>query len=122
MKKLSKWAQDQGISYNTAYRLFKYGEIPNAQQLESGMIVIKEDSAPAPIINNTSECKLSNEMCFLYGYYVAEGSVGGNGYQIQFAGHQKEINVAQILQEAINKEYPNNSYGTSKKSEKRQKR
>lgn len=45
MKSLSKWAKENEMSYNAAYRMFKYGQIPNAEQLASGGIIIK-DSAP----------------------------------------------------------------------------
>jgi len=38
--KLSKWAQEQGISYITAYRWFKAGKIPNAKQMENGTILV----------------------------------------------------------------------------------
>ena len=59
---------------------------------------------------------VSNELCFLYGYYAAEGSCGGNGHQINFAGHVKETKVIEILEKAIKDKYGGGKTGTSKKS------
>jgi predicted site-specific integrase-resolvase len=39
--KLSQWAKQQGISYSTAYRWFRAGKISNAQQLETGTIMVE---------------------------------------------------------------------------------
>jgi len=41
--KLSEWAKRLGISYKTAWRMYKRGEIPNAIRLPTGRIVILED-------------------------------------------------------------------------------
>ena len=41
--KLSEWAKKLGISYKTAWRMYKRGEIPNAIKLPTGRIVILED-------------------------------------------------------------------------------
>ena len=38
--KLSKWATEKGISYQTAYRLFKNGYLPSAYQLPTGTILV----------------------------------------------------------------------------------
>lgn len=40
--KLSKWAKSKGLSYRTAYRLFKAGHLP-ASQLPTGTILIDEE-------------------------------------------------------------------------------
>jgi putative resolvase len=40
--KLSHWAKQEGITYQTAWNLFKRGQLPNAYQLQSGTIIIKE--------------------------------------------------------------------------------
>lgn len=40
--KLIHWAKKQGVHYNTAYRWFKLGKIPNAYQLDTGTIIIEE--------------------------------------------------------------------------------
>jgi len=42
--KLSVWAKKQGISYQTAWRYFKAGKIPNARQMHTGTILIDEDA------------------------------------------------------------------------------
>lgn len=76
----------------------------------------------APLIKQEEPIKISKEMCFLYGYFVAEGSLGGNGSQINFAGHQKETKVVEILNEAILKEYGFNASGTSRRSKARHKK
>lgn len=39
--KLSKWAEQQGISYTTAYRWFKAGKIRGAKQLDTGTILVE---------------------------------------------------------------------------------
>lgn len=39
--KLSKWAKEQGISYTTAYRWFKAGKIQNAEQADTGTIMVE---------------------------------------------------------------------------------
>ena len=38
--KLSNWARGRGISYQTAYRLFKNGHLPSAYQLPTGTILV----------------------------------------------------------------------------------
>ena len=39
--KLSQWAKDQGLSYKTAYRMFKAGKLPvHSEQLETGTILV----------------------------------------------------------------------------------
>jgi len=75
----------------------------------------------SPYVNVVGDIELSDEMCFLYGYYVAEGSVGGNGHQIQFAGHTKEKNVINIINEALYKEYGYGHDGTSNATKYRRK-
>ena len=47
MKKLSKWAKEQGISYTTAYRWHRAGRIAGSKQLETGMIVVEENLTDA---------------------------------------------------------------------------
>jgi Terminase large subunit, T4likevirus-type, N-terminal/Hint domain/LAGLIDADG-like domain len=71
-----------------------------------------------PLISTykTEPVKLSPEMCFLYGYYVAEGSLGGNGSQIAFAGHRREDKVLKLINEAIRLEYGYGNSGTSRRS------
>lgn len=41
--KLSAWAKKQSLTYRGAYGLFRAGKIPNAYQLQSGTIVVKDD-------------------------------------------------------------------------------
>ena len=38
--KLSNWAKEKGISYQTAYRLFKNGHLPSAYRLPTGTILV----------------------------------------------------------------------------------
>ena len=42
--KLSDWAKKQGITYKTAWRLFKSGKIEGAYQLGSGTIIVPNGS------------------------------------------------------------------------------
>lgn len=44
--KLSKWAKQKGICYRTAWNWFHNNQIPNAQQLPSGTIIVNEYSQP----------------------------------------------------------------------------
>jgi hypothetical protein len=41
--KLSDYAKKEGITYAASYRRFKLGQIPNAYQLDSGAVFIKEE-------------------------------------------------------------------------------
>ena len=41
--KLSKWAEEKGIAYKTAWNLYKNNKIPNAYQLKSGTIIVPEE-------------------------------------------------------------------------------
>lgn len=45
--KLSQWAKRQGVSYQTAWNLFKKGQLPEAYQLESGTIIVPEPQQQA---------------------------------------------------------------------------
>ena len=58
--KLSTWAKEKGIHYNTAYRWFYQGKIPNAYQMHTGTIIIEK-----PNKNNTDNktyiyCRVSS--------------------------------------------------------------
>jgi putative resolvase len=45
--KLSTWAKEKGISYQTAFRMFKKGKLPvRAEQMPTGTILVFEDSLP----------------------------------------------------------------------------
>ena len=41
--KLSQWAKKLGISYKTAWRMYKRGEIPNAIRLPTGRVIVLEE-------------------------------------------------------------------------------
>lgn len=43
--KLSKWAEKQGVCYRTAYQWFRDGHIPNAEQKDTGTIIIHDEPA-----------------------------------------------------------------------------
>jgi len=43
--KLSKWAKEQGISYQTAWNMYKSGKLDNAYQLPTGTIIIKNGAS-----------------------------------------------------------------------------
>lgn len=47
--------------------------------------------------------ELTEEMCFLIGYYVAEGSLGGNRSQIGLSGHEDEKKVMKLLEKVAEK-------------------
>lgn len=115
---------------------FFVGKVNKVRDLKRGLTgqleISKDEWIPAnninletrlisPIIETKNIIKLTNEMSFLYGYYVAEGSRGGNGHQIQFSGHKKEKNVIQILEKAILETYGKGHPGTSRRSLRRHK-
>lgn len=78
---------------------------------------IKNHKVYSPnLLQTETQVDVSLEMSFLYGYYVAEGCLGGNGSQIQFAGHRREVNVMSILEKAVKETYGLNVAGTSKRS------
>lgn len=42
--KLSKWSKKLGISYQTAWNLYKQGKVPGAYQLLSGTIIVPDET------------------------------------------------------------------------------
>jgi len=45
--KLSHWAKSQGISYRTAWRMWKDGTLPtSARQLPTGTIIVDDPKSP----------------------------------------------------------------------------
>lgn len=54
--KLREFANTLGLSYSTALRLFRKGEIPGAYKLSTGTIVIPDD---APTLMSNDKIKLS---------------------------------------------------------------
>jgi putative resolvase len=63
--KLSIWAKKQGVSYKTAWRWFKDGNLPvPAEQTSSGTILIKEieNSNQAAIYARVSSCDQKNDL------------------------------------------------------------
>jgi predicted site-specific integrase-resolvase len=57
--KLSKWANKQGIHYQTAWRWFKKGLIPNAYQFSTGSIFVKDETL---VIGNEKTFSLSKHV------------------------------------------------------------
>ena len=60
--KLSQWAKQQGVHYNTAYRWFYQGLIPNAIQLPTGTILIQNPTLSQDQNNDevTIYCRVSS--------------------------------------------------------------
>lgn len=60
--KLSQWAKKNGLSYATAYNLFKSNKLPgNVRQLESGTILIDDDViSNKPILKTYIYCRVSS--------------------------------------------------------------
>ncbi len=52
--KLKEWADKHGLSYITANRHFHAGLIPNAQQLDSGTILVEDESEEQTMVGNSS--------------------------------------------------------------------
>ena len=49
--KLSQWAKEKGISYQTAYRMFQAGTLPvKSEQLPTGTILV----SPEDVVNETN--------------------------------------------------------------------
>jgi len=85
--KLSKWAKEQGISYQTAWRLFNAGHISGAYQLATRTIIVpskvvdvKDDyvvvyarvSSSENRVNLESQAKRISEFCNAKGWIVKE--------------------------------------------------
>jgi predicted site-specific integrase-resolvase len=59
--KLSKWAQKVGLTYDTAYNLFRSGKLPvKAIQLETGTILVEEDKPETKEERVVVYCRVSN--------------------------------------------------------------
>jgi hypothetical protein len=59
--KLKEWAKKEGISYQTAYRWFKAGELPvKAYQSESGTIIVQDESSSSSESNTMNKLTTSN--------------------------------------------------------------
>ena len=52
--KLKEWADKHGLSYITANRHFHMGLIPNSQQLDSGTILVEDDSEEQTMVGNSN--------------------------------------------------------------------
>lgn len=64
--KLSKWADNQGISYLTAYRWFKDGKLPvKAYQSDSGTIIVEEESDQKMMVQQHNSENISDAI-FLF--------------------------------------------------------
>jgi len=66
--KLKDWAKKEGISYQTAYRWFKAGNLPvKAYQSESGTIIVQDEegSAPESTMNRVSSSNSDAMSVFL---------------------------------------------------------
>lgn len=57
--KLKEWADKNGLSYITANRHFHAGLIPNAQQLDSGTILVEDDTPEPAMLGNTTNDAMS---------------------------------------------------------------
>ena len=85
--KLSAWAKLQGITYQTAWSMYKSGKLKNAYQLPTGTIIIQEEHDPKKndytIIytrvsssenreNLENQAKRLTDFCIASGYKVDE--------------------------------------------------
>ena len=62
--KLSAWALQQGIRYQTAFRWFQAGKIPNAYQMDTGTIFVRvpdEDPLTPTVEKTVVYCRVSNQ-------------------------------------------------------------
>lgn len=82
--KLSKYAKQLGISYQTAWNLYKQNKIPNAYKLSSGTIIIPEEPALisdypkqvllyARVSSNQQKDDLDRQVIRLESYAIAKG-------------------------------------------------
>lgn len=58
--KLSEWSKKEGIHYQTAWRWFKTGKIPNAYVSTSGSVFVKDEITNNLVENNVIYCRVSN--------------------------------------------------------------
>lgn len=45
--------------------------------------------------------EIDREFCFLMGYYLAEGSTGGDSHVVQFASHEREMAIRMYVQDVF---------------------
>lgn len=59
--KLSKWAKQNGLSYQTAFNLFKSGKLPcKSTQLLTGTILVDEENKNLNILKTYIYCRVSS--------------------------------------------------------------
>ena len=59
--KLSKWAKNHGIAYQTAWRMFKNGQVAGAFQLPTGTIIVKPEAPPTAPTDVAIYARVSSE-------------------------------------------------------------
>lgn len=62
--KLSVWAKNQGVRYQTAFRWFQAGKIPQAHQMDTGTILVRvpdEDPPRGASEKTVVYCRVSNQ-------------------------------------------------------------
>lgn len=57
--KLSRWAKNNGLSYNGAYQLFLKNRLPNSYRLASGTIMVQDDLPQARAEYTAIYCRVS---------------------------------------------------------------
>ena len=80
--KLSQWAKKLGISYKTAWRMYKRGEIPNDIKLPTGRVIVLEEDKVVEentvaiycrVSDNNSKDNLERQAERLKEYAIAKG-------------------------------------------------
>lgn len=59
--KLSKWAEENGVCYHTAYKWFHEGKIKNAVQLDTGTILIEKNNVDEKVEKTFIYARVSNQ-------------------------------------------------------------
>ena len=60
--KLSQWAKEKGLTYKTAYRMFKEGSLPvHSEQLPTGTILVFPEQPPITTVDHVLAHLLSIE-------------------------------------------------------------
>lgn len=104
--KLSQWAKEKGLSYQTAWRHFKNGQIKGAYKLSSGTIIVPNKVIPkkekvviyARVSSNEQKEDLKRQEQRLINFCNANGWIVSKSYtEIASGLNDKRVKFGQLL-------------------------